>query len=420
MNTIIEEVQQFVEENDVKFIRLAFCDIFGIQRNISIFASELPRAFKEGISFDASAIRGFFKVNTTNLFLFPDASTIAILPWRPSLGRVVRMFCNVCYGDGSPFEGDFRQMLKKTCQEAFDMGYQVKAGVESEFYLFKQDEEGNATKVPFDNAGYMDIAPMDKGENVRREICLSLEEMGIEPVSSHHERGPGQNEVEFRYSDASNTADNFITFKSVVRTIAEKNGLSASFLPKPLRNHEGNGLHINLSLYKDGENMFESFKEENSEARSFVAGVMRRIREITLFLNPMENSYERFGRCEAPKYITWSEQNHSQLICIPNERGSYSRMELRSPDCMCNPYIAFHLLIQAGLEGIRDKLTLPVAVNADLNEQEIIKEEIVCLPESFKEAKKYALESEFLKQSLSEVVRNKLLDVINTVDEKER
>lgn len=363
----ISEVLQFVEENDVKFIKLAFCDIFGRQKNISITPGELERAFESGISFDASAVKGFMNVEESDLFLFPDPGTLSILPWRPSHGRVIRFYCDIRHPGGAPFDGDGRSILKKAAEKAESMGYTCKVGSECEFYLFNLDDKGNPTSIPFDKAGYLDIAPFDRGENVRREICLTLEEMGITPESSHHEQGPGQNEIDFRYGDVLLAADNLITFKSVVNTIAARNGLYASFMPKPLKNHSGNGLHINLSLYQNGINIFKLDEKEYAEKTgNFIAGIMKRIAEITVFLNPTANSYERFGSFEAPGYVTWSHQNRSQLIRIPAAADEYTRMELRSPDPSCNPYIGFALLIYAGLEGIENAEPLPPAANINL------------------------------------------------------
>lgn len=409
MKYTINEILQFVQENDVKFIRLAFCDIFGVLKNISIMVDELPRAFESGISFDASAVKGFMNVDESDLLLFPDPATVSILPWRPQQGRVIRFFCDIRHPNGSAFEGDGRNLLKKATQKALDMKYTCKIGAECEFYLFEADEKGNPTKRPHDNAHYMDVSPLDKGENVRREICLVLEEMGIKPESSHHEQGPGQNEIDFQYSDALSAADNLITFKNVVRTIASQDGLFASFMPKPIANESGNGLHINMSLAKNGFNIFRSDQVEHSpEAESFIAGVMNRMKEITIFLNPLTNSYQRLGSFEAPKYITWSHQNRSPLIRIPAAAGEYARMELRSPDPACNPYLAFTLLIHAGLEGIQKGLKLCPASNFDLyaptNENLT---NLSSLPQTLHESILFALDSSFIKEILPEkTIRN--------------
>jgi len=410
MNYTQSEVLQFVQENDVKFVRLAFCDIFGKQKNISIMADELPRAFESGISFDASAVQGFMNISKSDLLLFPDAKTLAVLPWRPTGGRVIRLFCSIKHPDGATFEGDIRNLLVKATKKASEMGYVCKIGAESEFYLFNMDENGEATKIPFDNAGYLDIAPLDKGENVRREICLSLEEMGIIPISSQHQEGPGQNEIDFKYSDALSTADNFITFKAAVKTIATKNGLYASFLPKPLYGKSGSGLHINISLFKNNDNIFKSDSVYAKDAESFIAGIINHIAEITAFLNPTVNSYERFGEFEAPKYITWSHQNHSQLIRIPTSTGKYARMELRSADSTCNPYMAFALLLYAGLNGIEKSIPLCKPIDENLYEADLqITQQIPTLPMNLSSALKLARESDFVKTILPKATLDKFI-----------
>lgn len=400
------EVLQYIEENGVKFIKLFFSDIFGNIKSISIQPGELERAFESGISFDASAVPGFLNVNESDLFLVPDASTLSILPWRPQQGRVVRFFCNIRYPDGRPFEGDMRNLLEQTEELAQKSGYNVSVGTECEFYLFKVDENGNPTKVPLDNAGYCDLAPKDKGENVRRSICLMLEQMGISPETSHHESGPGQQEVDFRYSSALRAADNLATFKTIVSTVAASSGLYASFAPKPLEGKAGNGLHINVSLTKEGRNIFEG-DELSEEAQSFIAGVLSHIKEISLFLNPVSNSYDRLGAFEAPKYVSWSRQNRSQLIRIPAAIERLRRIELRSPDPACNQYTAFSLIVRAGLDGIEKKMKLQPADNIDLfNITAEEAKKFAELPSDFEEAKQAALSSEFVKSILPEVTLN--------------
>lgn len=355
MNYSKEEVMQYVAEEDVKFIRLAFCDVFGNQKNISIMPEELERAFAHGIAFDASAIKGFGDEAHSDLFLHPEPDTLTPLPWRPEHGRVVRMFCNITYPDGTPFECDTRTLLKNAIREAEAAGYTFYFGAEQEFYLFELDENNEKTDKPYDRAGYMDIAPADRGENIRREICLTLEQMGIRPESSHHEEGPGQNEIDFRYSGALNAADNALTFQTVVRTVARRNGLYADFSPKPIEGKPGNGFHINLSV----------MSEKEADFSGMIAGMLNRVAEITAFLNPTEDSYRRLGQQKAPGYISWSRENRSQLVRIPAAAGEYRRAELRSPDPTANPYLAFALLIYAGLEGIQAKVKLPDP--ADIN-----------------------------------------------------
>lgn len=412
MTYTMKEVLQFVKENDVKFIRLAFCDILGTQKNISIMQDELERAFENGISFDASSILGFMNVEQSDLFLYPDPSTLSILPWRPQQGRVIRFFCDIKHPDKRPFEGDTRNILKKAVERAEKLGYVCKIGSECEFYLFETDERGNPTDIPYDKGGYLDIAPLDKGENVRREICLSLEQMGIQPESSHHEQGPGQNEIDFKYSDAITAADNFITFKSVVKAIASRNGLFASFMPKPIAHDSGSGLHINLSLSKNGFNIFRDDYINSSDAKSFIAGVLDKILDITAFANPTTNSYARFGAFKAPKYVSWSQQNRSQLIRIPAEKGEYSRMELRSPDPSCNPYITFALILHAGLDGIEKRLEIPKPINSNLyitTGHEL--ENLIVLPQNLKDALDFVARSSFVKNILEETMLDKYFEI---------
>ncbi len=409
MNSTVKEVLEFVIENDVKFIRLAFCDLFGRQKNISIMPHELEGAFETGISFDGGAIDGFSGVVESDLFLFPEAETLTILPWRPQQGRVVRFYCAIKNPDGTAYNCDTRTILKNVMGDCEKEGYLCNIGAESEFYLFKTDENAEPTLQPFDNGGYMDIAPLDKGENVRREICLYLEEMGIKPESSHHERGPGQNEIDFIFSDALSCADNLLTLKTVVRTIATRNGLFASFMPKPLSGKSGSGLHTNVSLFKNGSNVFKNITEGHSkEAESFIAGVLEKTPEITAFLNPLTNSYERFGHLEAPKYVSWSHQNRSQLIRIPAAQGNKVRMELRSPDPAMNPYLGFALIIAAGMDGIKKSLSLSKEVNEDLYEaDESVTASLQKLPSSLGEALDLCESSKFIRDVLGDDVVKK-------------
>jgi glutamine synthetase len=392
MNYTEEEVLQFVQEEDVKFIRLAFCDIYGKPKNVSIMPDELRRAFSSGIAIDASAIPGFGTGIHSDLFLHPDPDTLSVLPWRPEHGRVIRMFCSVSYPDGTPYENDTRTLLKRTVKKAADAGFTFFFGPEMEFYLFELDENGNRTRKTYDQASYMDIAPDDKGENVRREICLTLEKMGIYPESSHHEEGPGQNEIDFRYSDALSSADNAVTFMTVVKTVAARNGLYADFSPKPLPDLPGNGMHINLSVRgADG-----SFPQE-----AMMAGIMDKIRDITLFLNPSVESYKRLGGRKAPGYISWSRENRSQLIRVPAASGEYARAELRSPDPGTNPYLAYTLLIEAALYGITGRLSLPP--EAELDFQTASGDQLRAynrLPASREEAASFALSSSFVASCL--------------------
>ena len=387
-----QEVMQYVQEEDVKFIRLAFCDVFGKQKNISIMPEELPRAFEYGIAIDASAIEGFGDETHSDLLLHPDTDTLMPLPWRPEHGRVVRMFCTISYPDGRTFECDSRSILKQAVQDAEKAGFQFFFGAEQEFYLFNLDDNGNPTKEPYDNAGYMDIAPEDKGENIRREVCLTLEQMGIRPESSHHEEGPGQNEIDFRYSSPLAAADNAMTFQTVVKTVARRNGLYADFSPKPLEDKPGNGFHINMSV-KSSDNV--------DNMNFMIAGILAKVAEMTIFLNPLESSYQRFGNNKAPRYISWSSENRSQLVRVPAAVGEYKRAELRSPDPAANTYLAFALMIYASLYGIQNKLELqdPADINLYKADADTLAK-FEQLPENLKSACALANNSDFIKKHI--------------------
>ena len=389
MKYSVEEVLQYMQEEDVKFLRLGFCDVFGRQKNISIMPSELPRAFTQGIAIDGSAITGFGDEVHSDLLLHPEPDTLMPLPWRPEQGRVMQMYASITRPDGTPFTCDTRAILKQAIADAERAGYAFTFGAEQEFYLFLLDEQGNPTTIPNDRACYMDIAPADRGENVRREVCLTLEQMGIQPESSHHEEGPGQNEIDFRYSDPLTAADNAQTFQRVVRTIAYRNGLWASFAPKPLRDGPGNGFHINLSLRP---------LTDETAFHHMIAGILHHIQGMTLFLNPAQESYLRLGQHKAPGYVSWSAENRSQLVRIPAATGEYRRLELRSPDPLANPYLAFALMIYAALDGIERKLPLqePVNLNLYTADAETIAR-FASLPGSYQEACEAAGESAFIR-----------------------
>ena len=379
MDYVLEEVMKFIEEEDAKFIRLAFRDAFGVQKNISVMPGQVPKAFSEGIAVNAREIAGFENSPHGLLYLKPDASTLAILPWRPDRGKVVRMFCDLYTADGKPFELDTRGILKKAIEMADEAGIEFRFGSETEFYIFKKDEDGNPTKEPFDEAGYMDIAPLDRCENIRREISLTIERMGLTPERSHHERGPGQNEIDFHFGKPLKAADQEITFKMVVSTIADRNGLVADFSPMPLEDKPGNGYHINI---------YATDAEGNDVVKYVAAGIMDKIRDMTVFLNPTDASYTRFGNSTAPDRVSWSDDGDAELMYVEPYMGRV-RAELRSPDAASNPYLVYALLIYAGLEGIKKKLSLPEKMN-----------EGVLLPKSRKEAIRIAAESEFIKTVL--------------------
>ena len=392
MNYTAEEIIQYCTEEDVKFVRLAFCDAFGAQKNISIMPSELRRAFDQGIGFDASAVKGFANEAKSDLLLFPDPDTLSVLPWRPEHGRVVRMFCSIKEPGGKCFECDTRSLLIRAIGDAKKEGLEFSFGSEQEFYLFKLDENGVPTSIPYDRAGYMDIAPDDRGENIRREICLTLEQMGIMPESSHHEEGPGQNEIDFHYAEALKAADDAMAFRTVVKTVAHANGLYADFSPKPLSDKPGNGYHINLSVKDDKNHII---------LPSVIAGILEHIGDITVFLNPTEQSYKRFGKSKAPKYISWSGENRSQLVRLPAAEGEYRRAELRSPDPTANPYLAFALIIRAGLYGYKNGLFLPPVADIDLfSADSALTAGYKRLPSSLEEAKAAAAASSFVSEHL--------------------
>ena len=384
------EVLEYVQEEDVKFIRLAFFDLKGVQKNISIMATQLQSAFENGVSFDASAIYGFETAEKSDLFLHPDPTTLAVLPWRPNTGKVVRMFCTISHPDGTPYKKDCRTLLANAVKKARDeFGVKFSFGTEIEFYLFKLDEKGEPTKTPFDNASYMDIAPEDKGENIRRE------QMGIQPEASHHEEGPGQNEIDFHYSDALTAADNAATFKWIVRTRAASAGLYADFSPKPLADKAGSGFHINISC------------SDNSKKRNVLAGILAHAEELTYYMNCTEASYDRLGSCKAPCYIAWGHENRSTFIRVPAiTNDDASRIEIRTPDCACNVYLVFTLLIHAALDGIKNNLEPPEPVAENLFDNghgpstPLRNLRLKTLPDTLDSAKQIAENSSFVKEVL--------------------
>jgi len=389
-----KEILNFIEENDVKFIRLTFCDMFGNLKNIAIMPDELPRAFEYGIPFDSSTIAS----GTSDLLLVPDISTLSVLPWRPKSGRVVRFFCSLKNMDGSDYVGDTRTDLTNYINQLRLDGYTCEMGTKCEFYLFELDEKGAPTRIPHDNGGYLDVAPLDRCENARREICLSLEEMGMKPKGSCHKHGPAQNEIEFKENEPVTAADNMVHYKTVVKSIAAQSGLFASFMPKPLPNEHGSALCISLSIKKRGENIFGSdLSEMSHEGKCFISGVLSRIREMTAFINCTTNSYKRFGMGYAPKYVDWSFENCSQLIRIPKAVGITPRIEIRSADACCNPYAAFKLILAAGIEGIkRDDCSLLDSTMKDGSGNDL-----QLLPETLEEAVKIAKQSDFVREHLS-------------------
>ena len=395
MNDTQQELMTYIEEEDVKFIRLSFCDIYGVQKNISVQRSELPRALEKGIGIDASYIFGFGGDYGRDIWLHPEPETVTVLPWRPEHGKVVRMFCTLTYEDGTPVETDTRTLLRQAVKYAKSKGYRFNFKSEMQFYLFKTDTNGESTGIPYDNAGYMDIAPLDKGENVRREICLTLEQMGIKPESSHHEAGPGQNEIDFRYSDAITAADNTVTFLSVVRTLAAQNGLYADFSPKPFKNKTGSALHISVAVKtKNGEDVTDLA----------VAGLLHNIPGMTVFLNPTYESYKRFGQHKAPKYITWSASNRAQLVFTRLTETGIRCAQLRSPDPEANPYLAYTLMIYAILDGIENQRELPPPTDRNITPIKSDMPEPAKLPDSLEKARNEALHSPLIQQFIPTAV----------------
>lgn len=389
MDYTVDEVMNYIEEEDVKFIRLAFRDAYGIQKNISVMPGEVRKSFDEGIPINAREIAGFEDCPYASLYLKPDADTLSILPWRPDSGRVLRMYCNVFTPGGKEYVSDTRSILMKAVADAEERGIEFRFGTESEFYLFTKDEEGNPTKIPYDEAGYMDIAPADKCENVRREISLTIERMGLTPERSHHERGPGQNEIDFHYGKPLKAADQMTTFKMVVSTVADRYGLVADFSPLPLPDKPGNGYHINI---------YAKDKTGKDVVKYAAAGILDKIREMTIFMNPTADSYSRLGSSTAPDRANWSSAGESELMYIETYNGR-TRVELRSPDASSNPYLVYALLIHAGLLGIERKMSLPgeLSESADL------------LPSSKREAGSIAASSEFIRSIIPEGIIKKYI-----------
>ena len=402
-----EDILAMVEENGVKFIRLQFTDILGTLKNVAITDRQLEKALHNQCMFDGSSINGFVRVEESDMYLRPDLDTFVIFPWRPQQGKVARLICDVYMPDGTPFEGDPRYILKKAINKAEAMGYTMNVGPECEFFLFEVDNDGNPTLKTNDKGSYFDLGPIDLGENARRDMTLALEDMGFEIETSHHEVAAGQNEIDFKYADALVTADNVTTFKYVVKSIAQRHGLYATFMPKPLHGVNGSGMHVNISLIKDGKNAFYNEEDQlglSSVAYNFIAGVLKHIKEICPITNPLVNSYKRLvPDYEAPVYIAWSAKNRSPLIRVPSARGEGTRIEFRSPDPSSNPYLVLACLLLAGLEGIKDNLEPPKCIDRNifnLSREERKRENIENLPESLHEAIAYMQKSDLVKEAL--------------------
>lgn len=404
-----EDILTMVRENGVKFIRLQFTDILGSLKNVAITESQLEKALDNKCMFDGSSINGFVRIEESDMYLRPNLDSFVIFPWRPQQGKVARLICDVYRPDGTPFEGDPRYILQKTIKEAESLGFSMNVGPECEFFLFEVDSKGHPTLNTNDQGGYFDLGPIDLGENARRDMTLALEDMGFEIEASHHEVAAGQNEIDFKYADALTTADSITTFKYVVKSIAQRHGLYATFMPKPIHGVNGSGMHINISLMKDGGNAFydESDKFGLSEtAYHFMAGILKHIKEMSAITNPLVNSYKRLvPDYEAPVYIAWSAKNRSPLIRVPAARGEGTRIELRCPDPSANPYLLLACLLGAGLDGIRNKLNPPKCIDRNIFEMtkaEMDEAGVDSLPESLHEAIKYMKESKLVKDTLGQ------------------
>ncbi len=411
-----EDIIQLVADEDVEFIRLQFTDIFGNLKNMAITASQLEKALDNGCMFDGSSIEGFARIEESDMYLYPDFSTMEIFPWRPQQGKVARMICDVYRPDGTPFEGDPRYILKRAIGEAEKFGYTFEVGPECEFFLFHTDENAMPTTITHEKAGYFDLGPLDFGENARRDMVLTLEDMGFIIEASHHEVAPAQHEIDFRYDEALSTADNIMTFKLAVKTIARRHGLHATFMPKPKFGVNGSGMHINMSLSKDGKNIFADESDVlglSQTAYYFIGGIMKHMKGMTAITNPLVNSYKRLvPGYEAPVYIAWSATNRSPLIRIPATRGEGTRIELRCPDPAANPYLALAVCLRAGLDGIVNKIMPPESVDCNifrLSEEEKAVMKIEEIPGTLIEAV-YNMEADaFIRDVLGEHAYHKYI-----------
>ena len=386
-----EDILRIVKEEDIKFLRMQFTDVFGQLKNVAITASQVEKALNNLIMFDGSSIEGFTRINESDQYLRPDLNSFVIFPWRPTHGKTARLICDVYNPDGTPFIGDPRGALERVLNKAKQMGFDdFNVGPECEFFLFKTDEEGRPTTQTNDEAGYFDLGPLDHGEGTRREICLALEEMDYEIEASHHEVAGGQHEIDFKYADAIHAADNI---KMTVKTLAQKNGLHATFMPKPIYGVAGSGMHINMSLFREGKNVFydpDGEKGLSKLAYSFMAGLLHHVKAITAITNPLVNSYKRLvPGYEAPCYVAWSASNRSALIRVPSSRGQSTRLELRSPDPSCNPYLALAVCLAAGLDGIEKGMTPPPEITEniyEMNDAERHAKGVYGLPATLEEA----------------------------------
>ncbi|MFZ5626616.1 MAG: type I glutamate--ammonia ligase [Bacillota bacterium] len=412
-----EDVLRLAQENNVKFVRLQFVDILGTVKNVAITVEQLEKALDGEMMFDGSSIEGFVRIEESDMYLKPDYDTFLVLPWRPQDGAVARLICDVYTPEGKPFDGCPRGTLKRMLAKAAELGYTMNVGPECEFFLFHKDEKGKPTTITHDEGGYFDLAPVDMGENARRDMVLTLEKMGFEIEASHHEVAEGQHEIDFKYADALRAADNIVTFKTVVRTIAQMHNLHATFMPKPVFGINGSGMHTNVSLFKNGQNAFFDPNGEyqlSKDAMYFIGGIVKHARSIAAITNPLVNSYKRLvPGYEAPVYVAWSPKNRSPLIRIPAKRGMSTRIELRNPDPACNPYLALTVILAAGLDGILNKIEPPAPTNRniyDMTEEERIAEGIASLPGSLQEALEEMKKSELVREALGEHIFSKYVE----------
>lgn len=411
------EILRKIEEEGVEFIYLQFTDIFGIMKNVAITVNELERALNNEIVFDGSSIDGFVRIEESDMYLYPDLNTFLVYPWYSSFGREARFICDIYDSEGKPFEGDPRYVLKKVLKEAEEMGYQIKIGPECEFFLFNTDEFGKPTLVTHDDASYFDLAPVDLGENARREMVLNLNKMGYDVEASHHEVAPGQHEIDLKNDYALNAADKIVTFKQVVRKIAKNHGLHATFMPKPIYGIAGSGLHTNIFVYKDGKNVFYDKDDKynlSKDAYGFIAGLMEHAKAISAITNPNINSYKRLvSGYEAPIYISWSCKNRSPLIRVPSRLDKNARIELRSPDPSCNPYLALAVIIKAGLDGIKRNMMPCEPIDKNLYEitiEERLEVGIETLPQSLREALSELKKDDLIKEALGQHIYNRFIE----------
>ncbi|MDD2980633.1 MAG: type I glutamate--ammonia ligase [Hespellia sp.] len=411
-----EDIMELIEEEDVRFIRLQFTDIFGTTKNTAITVSQMEKAMNNQCMFDGAAIEGFTSVEESDMYLYPDLTTFEIFPWRPQQGKVARMICDVHLPDGTPYRSDPRHILKRVEAEAQEMGYTMNVGPECEFFLFHTDENGMPTTLSHEQGTYFDMAPLDLGENARRDMILTLEDMGFEIEASHHEVAPAQHEIDFKYDNALATADNIMTFKLVVKTIAKRHGLHATFMPKPKTDVHGSGMHLNMSLEKEGKNIFEDKSDVNGlsqEAYYFIGGLMKHMKAITCITNPTINSYKRLvPGYEAPVYVAWSAKNRSPLIRIPGAGGEGTRVELRSPDTTANPYLSLAVCLAAGLEGIKNQIAPPDSVDMNcfqLSEEDRESRGIEPLPSNLLEATNELEKDEFIQKILGKDLSGKII-----------